>query len=291
MTAAAIMLVMGLGDVVLGARSLAARERDAGSATPHLGVAPASERRTALDWVLVAATWLAAAAALVLATGLPWLAAAAAVAVALVATVLLASRGRLLPLVGCAVVVIAIAVAVVLDTSPVAAGSALDELVADSALAGGPLSPSVLVIAAAALVFLGGTSNSLVRAVVGAARGADRQPAAEHGAPAPDRESWQLLRRGRELAVVRKRASAPTVSGFRGGRIVGPLERVLVFAALLAGVPVVIAGLVAAKGVVRFPEISADRGGGVKAEEFLVGTLCSFLLAALAALAVLVQSG
>ena len=77
----------------------------------------------------------------------------------------------------------------------------------------------------------------------------------------------------------------------RGGRIVGPLERALVFASLLAGMPVVIAGLVAAKGVVRFPEISADRVGGTKAEEFLVGTLCSFLLASLAVLTVVVRPG
>lgn len=291
MTAAAIMLVMGVGDLLLGARSLAAAGAgDVATATPPRGTGPAAVRRSALDWIVVAAAWLVAAVALVLVTSLPWLGAAVAVAVALLASVLLESRGRVLPLLGCAVVVIAIAVAVVFDTTAVVEGSLLDELVAGSALAGGSLSASVLVIAASALVFIGATSNTLVRAVVGAARGADRVADADAAPPAPDTESWQLLRRGRELGVLRKRESAPVVWGFRGGRIVGPLERVLVFAALLAGVPVVIAGLVAAKGVVRFPEISADRGGGVKAEEFLVGTLCSFLLAALAALAVLVRS-
>lgn len=286
MTAAAIMLVLGVGDLLRGARSLAATDpRDAGSATTSRGEG-ATAQPSALDWILIIAAWLLAAGALVLATNLPWLSAVIAVAVAATASVLLASRNRALPLVGCAVVVIAIAVAVVFDTSAVAERSAIAELLAGSALEGSSLTPSVLVIAAAALVFLGGTSNSLVRAVVGAARGSDRRAAP----PAPDPETWQLLRRGRELAVVRKSESVPASSGFRGGRIVGPLERVLVFAALLAGVPVVIAGLVAAKGVVRFPEISADRDGGVKAEEFLVGTLCSLLLAALAALAVLVRS-
>lgn len=289
MTAAAIMLVMGVGDLVRGARSLAAApSSDEAHAATSRGLGQATAQHTRLDWVLIAAAWLLAAAALLFATDLPWLSAVIAVAVAAAASVLLASRNRALPLVGCAVVVIAVAVTVVLDTSAVAEGSAIAELLAGSALEGSSLSPSVLVIAASALVFLGGTSNSLVRAVVGAARGSDRRPAS--AAPDRDPESWQLLRRGRELAVVRKSEAVPASSGFRGGRIVGPLERVLVFAALLAGVPVVIAGLVAAKGVVRFPEISADRGGGVKAEEFLVGTLCSLLLAALAALAVLVRS-
>ncbi len=288
MTAAAIMFVVGVGDLLRGARSLAATHTsDGGSAPTSRAPERATRRRTALDWALIAAAWLLAAAALLLATGLPLLSAVVAVVVAVTASVLIASPRRVLPLVGCAVVVIAIAVAVVLDTSAVAERSPIAVLLAGSALEGSSLTPSVLVIAAAALVFLGGTSNSIVRAVVGAARGSDRR------AESPDRdpESWQLLRRGRELAVVRKSQAVPASSGFRGGRIVGPLERVLVFAALLAAVPVVIAGLVAAKGVVRFPEISADRDGGAKAEEFLVGTLCSLLLAALAALVVLVRSG
>ena len=43
-----------------------------------------------------------------------------------------------------------------------------------------------------------------------------------------------------------------------------------------------IAAVIAAKGVVRFPEISRDEGGG-KAEEFLIGSLASWTLAVLAA--------
>lgn len=287
MTAAAIMLVMGVGDLVRGARSLAlAPVSDGGSPTTSRGSVHSTARRSALDRVLIAAAWLLTAAALVLTTDLAWQSAVIAIAVAVAASLLLASGSRVLPLIGCALVVIAIAVAVVLDTTAVAEGSPIAALLAESALEGSSPTASVLVIAVSALIFLGGTSNSLVRAVVGAARGSDRR------AEPPDRdpESWRLLRGGRELAVVRKSEALPASSGFRGGRIVGPLERVLVFAALLAAVPVVIAGLVAAKGVVRFPEISADRDGGVKAEEFLVGTLCSLLLAALAALAVLVRS-
>lgn len=47
----------------------------------------------------------------------------------------------------------------------------------------------------------------------------------------------------------------------------------------LVGAPVLIAALIAAKGIVRYPEISADRGAGSKAEEFLIGSLTSWALA------------
>ena len=43
-------------------------------------------------------------------------------------------------------------------------------------------------------------------------------------------------------------------------------------------------GPVAAKGIVRFPEISEDRGVGGKAEEFLVGSFTSWAIAAAAVL-------
>ena len=66
-----------------------------------------------------------------------------------------------------------------------------------------------------------------------------------------------------------------------GGRIIGPLERLLIVFLALAGAPTLIAALLAAKGIVRFPEISADRGTGSKAEEFLIGSLTSWGLAGL----------
>ncbi len=69
----------------------------------------------------------------------------------------------------------------------------------------------------------------------------------------------------------------------RGGRLIGPIERLLIVALALAGAQGVIAALLAAKGIVRFPEISADRATGSKAEEFLIGSLTSWGLAALGA--------
>lgn len=66
----------------------------------------------------------------------------------------------------------------------------------------------------------------------------------------------------------------------RGGRYIGPMERLLMVGLGLAQAWAVVAALMAAKGLVRFPEISADRGEGTRAEEFLVGSLASWGLAA-----------
>lgn len=74
-----------------------------------------------------------------------------------------------------------------------------------------------------------------------------------------------------------------TASELRGGRYIGPMERLLMAALGLAAAFPVIAAVMAAKGIVRFPEISADSGDGTRAEEFLVGSLTSGGLAAAAA--------
>ncbi|MBA8816408.1 hypothetical protein FHX48_001481 [Microbacterium halimionae] len=65
----------------------------------------------------------------------------------------------------------------------------------------------------------------------------------------------------------------------RGGRLIGPLERILVVALALAGAYTLIAAVFAAKGIVRFPEISRDTAHGNRAEYFLVGSLLSWVLA------------
>jgi hypothetical protein len=74
----------------------------------------------------------------------------------------------------------------------------------------------------------------------------------------------------------------------KGGRLIGPLERVIVFSLTLAGAYTLLAAVLAAKGIVRFPEISRDDNGD-RAEYFLVGSLVSWSLAL--ALAVLVWWG
>ncbi len=65
----------------------------------------------------------------------------------------------------------------------------------------------------------------------------------------------------------------------RGGRLIGPVERLLIAALTLSGSFAIVAAIVAAKGIVRFPEISRDSAGGSKAEYFLVGSLVSWAVA------------
>lgn len=72
-------------------------------------------------------------------------------------------------------------------------------------------------------------------------------------------------------------------STLRGGRFIGPLERLSVTVLALLGAQAVIVGLMAAKGIGRYPELAGDRGHTSKAEEFLIGSLVSWLVAAAAA--------
>lgn len=69
----------------------------------------------------------------------------------------------------------------------------------------------------------------------------------------------------------------------KGGRWIGPLERVALTGLLVAGAYPVAAGLIAAKGIVRFPEMHEDRAQGNKAEYFLVGSFVSWTAAVVAA--------
>lgn len=69
----------------------------------------------------------------------------------------------------------------------------------------------------------------------------------------------------------------------KGGRWIGPLERITLTGLLVAGAYPVVAGLIAAKGIIRFPEMHEDRAEGNKAEYFLVGSFVSWAVAIVAA--------
>jgi hypothetical protein len=72
------------------------------------------------------------------------------------------------------------------------------------------------------------------------------------------------------------RSDAP-VRGFpEGGRIIGLLERALIFVLVIAGELGAVGFLVAAKSVFRFGELR-ERENRVEAEYILIGTLASFL--------------
>jgi hypothetical protein len=73
--------------------------------------------------------------------------------------------------------------------------------------------------------------------------------------------------------------AAPVAGGLKGGRLIGPLERILILGLFVANAGAVIAALIAAKGIVRFPEISRDAEGGNRAEYFLIGSLVSWAVA------------
>lgn len=61
----------------------------------------------------------------------------------------------------------------------------------------------------------------------------------------------------------------------KGGRVLGPLERVFIFSMALAGQYLAITAVIAAKSIIRFPEISKDKHGA-KAEYFLIGSFVSW---------------
>ena len=69
----------------------------------------------------------------------------------------------------------------------------------------------------------------------------------------------------------------------KGGRLIGPLERILIFALAVAGETLAISAVIAAKGLLRFPEISAagkdGHDNGSKAEQVIVGSLLSWVIA------------
>lgn len=94
-----------------------------------------------------------------------------------------------------------------------------------------------------------------------------------------------LLLSGRETGGDQASGAVPS-SRLKGGRVIGPLERIFIMVLTVVGAYHVVAALMAAKGIVRFPEISADAKrdpeestAGTKAEEFLVGSLASWGLA------------
>lgn len=103
------------------------------------------------------------------------------------------------------------------------------------------------------------------------------------GAPANELVSAVLkLARGSNSSAATP--SLPVVA-MRGGRWIGPLERVLILLLAAAGAQAAVAAVIAAKGVIRFPEINKDQDGR-KAEEFLIGSMTSWILAVLAVAAV-----
>ena len=72
----------------------------------------------------------------------------------------------------------------------------------------------------------------------------------------------------------------------KGGRLIGPMERLLIAGLGLAGQLSVATAVIAAKSIIRFPEINAQKAkteGGVGIDDiteyFLIGSLGSWMIA------------
>lgn len=143
----------------------------------------------------------------------------------------------------------------------------------------GDLPFDLAVLAAGAGVFLLESSNLVVRAAL------DGEHTWRPADAVPDAAVTVAETVGDEPPIIPAHPSAePTVTaadrskGFKGGRLIGPLERMLVLILTLAAAYPVLAAMLAAKGIVRFPEISRDGETGARAEYFLVGSLVSWVI-------------
>jgi len=152
------------------------------------------------------------------------------------------------------------------SASPAASGPLLDwyDALPYGGLTSVPLEAALVVIAST--VFLIESANVIVRLAL--APIAAKESASSHSAA-----RTVLFRSPEDLLEL----------PLPGGRLIGPLERILILTLALAGQFTATGAVVAAKGIIRFPEISKDTAGGSKAEFFIVGSLASWVLVAGAA--------
>lgn len=257
MIAALLLLAVGLGDLV--------RHRVRGTAEPLVGAAVGLS-------VLISGALL---------TGTPFLEYLLTAPIVVLWMLTMRSEGDdPLPVWPLPVLGLAVFVGVAAGTpASEASGPAVDlvSALAERGLPGIGLGASLMVVAVS--VALVTTANLVVRAVLEFARGT------VSGGADTDENRW-ALRVGRRRIATLERDSGRGAddrpgSALLGGRLIGPLERLLIVLLAGFGAQALIAALLAAKGIVRFPEISADRRFGSKAEEFLIGSLTSWALAAL----------
>ncbi|TQL47663.1 hypothetical protein FB562_0729 [Homoserinimonas aerilata] len=133
------------------------------------------------------------------------------------------------------------------------------------------------------------TANVIVRIVLPSEKKQAVVDAAPAAAPAARRRRWLLGRAQVGASATPAPVADAELAPLKGGRMIGPLERLFILALALAGQFTAIGAVIAAKGIIRFPEISKDDAGGSKAEYFLVGSFASWAL--VLAVAVLLQLG
>lgn len=176
------------------------------------------------------------------------------------------SPGRIAPAIG---VLLAELAAIAADRAvPVPSGYLVDWHEGSVA---SPVPLVAVVMGVGCALFLIESANVIVRAALRPTVVESAEVAVAVAAPARSPRWWSK--------AVEAEPMAARLPDLRGGRLIGPLERLLIVALTLGGALPIVAGLLAAKGIVRFPEISNDAARGSKAEYFLVGSLVSWAVA------------
>jgi hypothetical protein len=285
MLAGVLLTLVGLADVV--------RARTGTDAAP----------RRVLTTTVIVLLWAAVTAAAVLGLGLAvWSVLVAVVLAALwVATTIPVRSGgapggrdRALPWLrrsgSWPAVLLAVAVAVLLLWAPAADASGF---VVDWHRDAGPsfvgaVPLAALVAGIGSALFLVDSANVVVAQALPPGLSPDARPGAV--AAEPTRRKRFDWRRAAQAPAADENADADADAGtdtdgtvtLKGGRMIGPIERLLLAGFSLAGAFPVVAALIAAKGIVRFPEIRRETTG-YQAEYFLIGSLVSWAMAFAAA--------
>lgn len=132
----------------------------------------------------------------------------------------------------------------------------------------GPISFDIAILAVGITAFLLESGNLVVRAAL----------SGEHTWRPDEENSVEATSPATEATTEPATEPARPRGGFKGGRLIGPLERLIVFLLTLGAAYPILAAMLAAKGIIRFPEISKDGETGGRAEYFLVGSLVSWLI-------------
>lgn len=141
----------------------------------------------------------------------------------------------------------------------------------------GPISFDLAVLVTGAAAFLLESANRIVRAALEGEH--TWRPIERRELDQTDADAGAEHTRGDDTSADHPAAPNDARSAFQGGRLIGPLERILVLMLTLAAAYPLLAAMLAAKGIVRFPEISRGRETGARAEYFLVGSLVSWVVA------------
>ncbi|RKT36635.1 hypothetical protein DEU34_1153 [Microbacterium sp. AG1240] len=247
------MITAGLLLLTIGIADLARQFLGRGSRSARIGASVAVVLLVAVLGTAIVAWPLAVAFAVI---ALAWL--------ALMPSTKDAAVASFWPVVGLAAAVVAFVVG-----SPATAEGwmAMD--------AAGSVAFGKAVLALGVACFLLESANIVVRVALQS----ERSDAAVVVATAP------AVRRGLIGRLRRPAPPEPTVptKQLRGGRLIGPLERLFVVGLIFTSAVALLAAFIAAKGIVRFPEIQKDNAGGTQAEYFLVGSMASWAIALAAA--------